>query len=98
MTSITRDAVSLLLYLETRAVDHAGLVDSRHMSGDDFDLVNNLEADGYVAFGRRPAKSFIDERGPQHYLTHWVRLLPRGWKKAHRERRAKAERTISAEA
>lgn len=38
LDTMTSDERSLLLYLETRAVDHGGKVDAQHMNKEDFDI------------------------------------------------------------
>ena len=93
----TRDEISVLLYFETCAVDSRGLFEAKHVSSADLLLANKLQGEGFIAYGRIPAKVIL-KWGKSHPVlreTHWVRLGDDVWKIVHRERRAKAERTIS---
>jgi len=38
LNKMTKNERSLLLYLETRAVDYGGIVDTRHMNQDDMEI------------------------------------------------------------
>ena len=38
LDTMTSDERNLLLYLETRAVDHGGLVDAKHMNKEDMEI------------------------------------------------------------
>ena len=51
MKELTRDEISLLLYLETRAVDNSGKVGIRHMNADDFTIAQDWHNEGFVQFG-----------------------------------------------
>ena len=83
---MTRDELSLLLYLETRAVDHRGAIDPRHMNDEDFAIAERWNKSGYVAFCRILAADCTEVR------THLCRLSEAAWADAHAERRARAER------
>ena len=43
---------SLLLYLETRAVDYSGRVDGRYMNDEDTEMAKKWNDEGYLEFGR----------------------------------------------
>lgn len=79
---------NLLLYLETRAVDHGGLVDAKHMNTEDFDMAEKWNKEGFVKFGRIKFHSIA-------VSSHWCELSKEAWKLAHAERRAKCKRVMS---
>lgn len=85
---MTKDQQALLLYLETRAVDHGGLVDTRHMSAADVEQAMRWNEDGFLEFGRILAAN-VGSFG----CSHWVALSEAAWRDAFGERRARAERT-----
>lgn len=85
-TEMARDEKTLLLFLETRAVDHAGRVDIRHMNYDDMNLAQTWALEGFVEFGR------IESQHHSKYGTHYVHLSEAAMEAAHKERRARAER------
>ena len=84
---MTKDELSLLLYLESRAVDQGGKVDSRKMNEDDFAIAKRWADGGYIQFGRVCAADCTELGG-----TNWVILSAKAWKDAHKERRDRAER------
>lgn len=78
---------SLLLYLETGAVDHGGLLDPRRISEEERTILERWRDDGYVEFGRVASK----------YITAadkslWVHLSEQAWSDVAGLRRARAER------
>lgn len=89
LSAMSRDERTLLLYLETRAVDHGGAVDTHRMNGDDMTTAKEWAESGFIGFGRivfRDAKSLPDG------VSHWVELSERAWQLAHLERRNRAKR------
>ena len=88
LTEMSRDERSLLLYLETRAVDHGGLVTTPQMNATDFENVEKWKAVGFIEFGRLTHESIEKLRGS----THWVKLSEKAWLFAHQERRNRYER------
>jgi hypothetical protein len=92
LADMTKDERSLLLYLETRAVDRGGLVQTPQMNADDFAILETWKASGFVEFGRLTRASIEKLRGS----THWVRLSEEAWKLAHEERRARCERLYTS--
>lgn len=80
--SLTRDEISLLLYLDTCAVDHGGMLDQRKMNAADRDTLARWAAEKYVETGRR---CFDDGGG------NWVHLPPETMADAHLARAARAE-------
>ncbi len=80
------DELKLLLYLETRAVDHGGRVDTRRMNEAEMDIANRWNAEGFLEFGR------IVYADCTPHGSHWVRLSDDAWQKVHAERKARARR------
>ena len=81
---MTHQQRSVLIYLETRAVDHGGLVDTRMMNKQDMDIVDAWVAAGYIGFGRVQAKD-VELTG----CTHWVTIGELALAAAHAERKAR---------
>lgn len=86
-----RDHWSLLVYVESRAVDHGGWLDVRHMRNDGDKYPTRL-ARGRLALKHNDwdclddlirASYVVDKTGP-------IRLTEKGWKKAHALRKNKA--------
>jgi len=95
--ALTKDERSLLLYLETCATDHGGLVDRRRMNEEDVAIVERWDKEGFLAFGRicfDDIKTLAKSCGPKRY-THWCELSDKAWKSAHVERRARSHRIMS---
>ena len=85
--------LSLLLFLETRAVDYGGIVDNRHMNAGDFEITKEWNASGFLEF-RRIKSSDIT----MNHCTHFVKLSEEAWVAAHAERRARCERIMERRA
>ena len=83
---MTADERSLLLYLETRAVDYGGRVDTRYMNADDMVIAKKWDEEGFIKFGR------IVFRHHNRDGTHWVILSTEAWRLAHEERIARFNR------
>lgn len=90
---MTKDDRSLLLYLETCAVDHGGSVATVHMNDEDFAIARHWNSEGFVEFGRIRESDFISRDSPISNRTHWCRLSDVAWEMAHRFRRERAERS-----
>jgi len=90
---LTRREQSLLLYLETRAVDYGGLVDMARVNAEEVDIMGVWADRGYIDFGR-VASADIErlKSRASHSPTHWVRLSEEAWQDAARYRRERAER------
>jgi hypothetical protein len=90
---MSKDEKSLLLYLETRSVDHRGFVDAQHMNADDFKICERWEAEGFLRFSRIPSKEWkaVDQYRPG--VRHAVELSDLAWAVASLERKRRAERT-----
>lgn len=86
LDKMTRDERSLLLFLETRAVDYGGRVDGRHMNGEDFEIAKRWNEQGFVFFGRIVARHCNTQGG------NWCKLSASAWTLAQAERLNRAER------
>lgn len=86
-TEMTKTERSLLLYLETRAVDHRGFVRVEQMNEEDMAIAKRWNTEGFIEFKR------VTKRGGNGLeLTYAVRLTDAAWELVHKERRARAER------
>jgi len=81
LSEMSKDERSLLLFLETRAVDFGGRVDTRHMNDIDMAIANRWNKESFVSFGR------IVIRHHNSQGTHWCKLSEEAWELAHAERR-----------
>jgi hypothetical protein len=83
---------SLLLYLETCAVDHAGAVVAMRMNAEELALARRWAAEGFIEFGRIRSDS-IKPGGPHNPApTMWVHLSDEAMEEAHAFRAARARR------
>ena len=87
-TDLSREEKSLLLFLETCAVDHGGLVNPAHMSAEDMVIAERWSEDSFVWFGRVLSKS-LKATGKYSY---WCELSEAAWLLAHAERHDRAGR------
>ena len=87
---MTNNEKSLLLYLETCAVDHGGAVEGRRMNDEDFALAARWSVEGFITFERIRARDIKPDQ--QRVATHGVSLSQAAWEAAHKERRARAVR------
>lgn len=94
----TKDERSLLLFLETCAVDDYGWVRGAHMNAEEFAKAKEWNASGFVKFGRifmrgdalgRVNRNNGGMRAPR---TNWCELSDQAWDEAAAERRARAAR------
>ncbi len=84
--AFSKDELSLLLFLETRAVDFGGRVDIRHMNSDDIEIAKKWNESEFLEFGR------IVMRNHNSDGTHWCKLTSLAFELAHRERIARSQR------
>lgn len=84
---LSKDERSLLLYLESNAVDYGGKLDARRMNKEDFDILKRWNDEGFVRFGRIAARDI--QKLPSHIFDHWVVLSEAAWEAARQERRAR---------
>lgn len=87
---MTKDEISLLLYLETRAVDHCGYVRPAQMNATDFEIATRWNQEGFLVYKRATRR---DAEGDVKELTYAVRLNDKSWEEASRQRRLRAERS-----
>lgn len=91
---LTKYQISLLLYLETCAVDHAGRVDGRKMNTDGFAQAKLWNKSRFIRFGRISTR----DAGPPaadglaRFGGHWVTLSDEAWETAHHQRQVRAAR------
>lgn len=93
MNLTTREENSLLLYLETQAVDYGGTLESVRMNADDFAILRRWKEAGFVHFGRIAFQDVKKHGGVAR--DHWVVLSEEAWTMAHTERRARCERVMA---
>lgn len=86
LSQMSRDERSLLIFLETCAVDYCGRVNAARMNQLDAEITDRWKEEGFVDFGRIASK---DHNGQG---AHWVELSANAWELAHLERRARATR------
>ena len=86
LEKMSRDEKSLLLFLETRAVDYGGRVNLAHMNKEDIDISKKWNKEGFIGFGR------IVHRHHNSDGTNWCQLSDEAWKLAHEERNNRANR------
>lgn len=91
LSEMNKDARSLLLYFETCAVDHGGLVDELHMNDADRLIAKQWNDTGFVKYSRIAAR-FIG----MSKRTHAVFLSEEAWTLAHEERRNRQKRMHEA--
>lgn len=89
MKNLNKSQISTLLYFETRCVDNCGKVDSRRINKEDVENAKILEEMGLLHFGRIHVDDWEDHT-PE--CKHWVSLTDLGWREAHKQRRARADR------
>ena len=94
MPELTKNEKSMLLYLETVAVDHGGKLQSIRMNADDFKIAEAWNTSGFVQFGRI-ARQDIKQVSGEPPRTHWCVLSDAAWVAAHAERRARCERLMA---
>lgn len=86
LKTMTKDERSLLLFLETRAVDYGGRVKLDHMNAEDIGIAQKWNKEGFLGFGR----IVIRNHNPDG--TNWVKMTKEAWTLAHKERKARAKR------
>lgn len=87
---LDRKARSILLYAETVVVDHSGLLEGQRMNPDDHENLRQMQAMGWLAWGRIPA-SLLGASGGTRKPTHWCRFYPAAFQVAHACRMIRAE-------
>lgn len=90
LSDLSKDERSLLLYLECRAVDNSGVVQTAHMNDEDSAIAQRWKDEGFIRYGRIKF-DLITKNGE----CMWVILSPNAFKLAHEERQARAGRTLA---
>jgi hypothetical protein len=86
---------SLLLYLETCAVDYGGGVDANHVNSADMEILERWNVEGFVQSGRiafHDVERMYKRSKGRRRATLWAELSEEAWAVAHEERRARATR------
>lgn len=91
LSSMTKEEKSLLLFFETCAVDHGGLIDIRHMNDEDMETALRWGKSEFVRSGRVASECLKYLMG----RTHWCELSDEAWDLAHAERRERYKRINS---
>lgn len=92
LSEMTKDERSLLLFLETQAVDYGGLVDVRHMNEDDCNIASDWNEQGFIVYERISFYSIKAVSTATRKPTHYVILSEEAFRLAHEERIARAVR------
>lgn len=95
LAHISRDELSLLLYLETQAVDYGGALESARMSNADFQIATRWHEEKFIQFERIPRAKIKTHNGIAR--DHRVVLSDEAWTLAHAERRARCARMMARE-
>jgi len=93
--SLNRDEKSLLMFLETQAVDQGGLVNLVRMNEDDHAILKRWTESGFVKSGRvcsADIERLKLSSGRTKQRTMWAQLSEDAFEAAHKERRARAKR------
>jgi len=69
---------SLLLYLETRAVDYSGGVDARRMNDEDIAIAKRWNDEGFIGFGRIAFRDVGSPTTPAGSVF-WCELSDEAW-------------------
>ena len=83
---MNKDEISLLLFLETCAVDNGGKIDIRHMNDTDREIAERWHKSNFISYGRI---KFADINSNK---THWCHLSDEAFAEAHELRRKRATR------
>jgi hypothetical protein len=95
---LTKDEISLLLYVETCMVDNHGRLESLRMNDTDFENLEKWNNEGFVLFGRLKYRyiAAIQKMRVLYKPTHWARLSDEAWNLVHTLRHERAERMINS--
>jgi len=86
LSKMTKDERSLLLYLETCAVDYGGRVNFQRMNKEDLIIIAKWSTQKIIEYGQI-AFEYCNNDG-----SNWVKLTPEMMILAHEERTARAKR------
>ena len=88
--TMEKEERSLLLFLETCAVDGQGRVKTAHMNEHDMRIAKEWTKDGYIEFGR------IAHKDVSNLGDCWVHLGDQAWQDVQALRRQRADRVWKA--
>lgn len=94
LSGMSRNDKSLLLYLETCAVDYGGLVEARRMNAEDVATMARWNDSGFVLSGRVSSADLRRWENHNRRPTQWCELSEQAWQAAHDERRARCQRLM----
>lgn len=94
---LSKQNSSLLLYLETCAVDHGGKIDATKVNEAELRVLEAWNRSGFVRFGRMTIRKREQCQGGRDY-AYWCVLSQPAWAAAHAEREARARRNMDDEA
>ena len=86
LETMTKGERSLLLFLESYAVENSGRIKTVCMNGDDMKTSEQWNKEGFVQFGRVAVEDLSD------FGSHWCFLSEEAWQLASAERKARAAR------
>lgn len=95
-THWNKDERSLIVYLETRMVDHSGVVNLAHLNDTDRTTIEGWVARGLIEWGRLTDASIKNSDGRTKIETHWVILSEEALDIAYAERRARIKRGLDS--
>jgi hypothetical protein len=84
---VTKTEKSLLLYIECRATDHTGTIDSRQINDEERQILEKWHGKKFIVFGRIAFKDI-----GQKSITNYVVLSDEAWELASKLRRERADR------
>lgn len=90
---MSKDERSLLLYIETVAVDNGGLIDNRKINDVDRKILKKWNDEEFIYWSRITWESL--QKLVNHYTSTLVRLSKDAWKLAHEERIERSMRMSS---
>lgn len=83
-SEMSKDEQSLLLFLETCAVDQTGLVDHRRINATDREIIEAWKASDFIRYGRVYSKDVL--KFTNTYMSNWVYLSSTAFAIAHQIR------------
>ena len=93
--TLSKEEQSLLLYLESRAVDGAGTIDSRHINPEDYEKMKLWRQEGFIKMGRISKTKENEKKLPSIWCDHWVEMSELAWQAAQALRKERAERLLT---
>lgn len=90
---MTREELSLLLFLESCAVDQGGMIFAALMNEEDMAIAKSWNDTGFISFGRLPS-SFITSAKNRGHFSMYVVLSKNAWECASAARMNRAIRNM----